>query len=95
MNVVEEIGRVLEIEIEALQSVRRSLNAEFEKAVDVMSSCSGRVFVTGIGKSGMIANKIASDPDEHGYAGDIPARVGCDARRHRDCPDRGCRPGLE
>ena len=60
MNVVEEIGRVLEIEIEALQSVRRNLNAEFEKAVDVMSSCSGRVFVTGIGKSGMIANKIAA-----------------------------------
>ena len=60
MDVIDEIGKVLDIEIDALQSVRRNLNGSFAEAVDVIAACGGHLFVTGIGKSGMIANKIAA-----------------------------------
>jgi arabinose-5-phosphate isomerase len=51
---------VLEIEIAALQSVRTRLGDEMDEAVGTLLRCLGRVVVTGIGKSGAIARKIAS-----------------------------------
>src|SRR5580700_8176630 len=60
INVREEILRVLDIEIEGLQSVRACVNADFVAAVDAIAACSGHVFVAGVGKSGIIANKIAA-----------------------------------
>ncbi len=60
MNVIDEIGNVIDIEIEALQTVRRNLTDSFEEAVQLISECEGQVFVTGLGKSGIIAQKIAA-----------------------------------
>jgi len=60
IDVREEILRVLDIEIEGLQSVRANVNADFVAAVDAIAACSGHVFVAGVGKSGIIANKIAA-----------------------------------
>lgn len=51
---------VLGIEIEALQSVRDRLGEPFARAVDLLAGCSGRVIVTGIGKSGLVGRKIAA-----------------------------------
>lgn len=60
VEILEEIANVLDIEIEALQSVRQQLGPEFEEAVQVFAECAGQIIVTGVGKSGIIANKIAA-----------------------------------
>jgi arabinose-5-phosphate isomerase len=52
--------RVLRIEAQAIQDVLARLDASFEKAVDVLFACKGRVVVTGMGKSGLIGRKIAA-----------------------------------
>lgn len=51
---------VLDIEIEALQSVRQRLGESFSAAVELLATCPGRVIVTGIGKSGLVGRKIAA-----------------------------------
>jgi arabinose-5-phosphate isomerase len=52
--------RVLTIEAEALLRLRDSLDDTFTKVVDKVLSCPGRVVVTGMGKSGLVARKISS-----------------------------------
>src|SRR5437762_12664647 len=52
--------RVLKIEAQAIQDVLARLNASFEKAVDVLFACKGRVVVSGMGKSGLIGRKISA-----------------------------------
>jgi arabinose-5-phosphate isomerase len=52
--------RVLRIEAQAIQDVLARLDASFEKAVDLLFACKGRVVVTGMGKSGLIGRKIAA-----------------------------------
>lgn len=52
--------RVLAIEIAALEAVARRLDERFERAVQVLAACRGKVVVTGIGKSGLICRKIAA-----------------------------------
>jgi len=51
---------VLEIEAKAVSDLIASLDQRFVQAVDTILNCSGRVVVSGIGKSGHIARKIAS-----------------------------------
>lgn len=51
---------VLDIEIEGLQAVQDQLGESFVRAVDAMAACTGRVVVTGIGKSGLVGRKIAA-----------------------------------
>ncbi|WP_404419812.1 KpsF/GutQ family sugar-phosphate isomerase [Marinospirillum sp.] len=52
--------RTLQLEIAALEEVTQHLDADFSQACDLILHCSGRVVVTGMGKSGHIANKIAA-----------------------------------
>jgi arabinose-5-phosphate isomerase len=59
-GISNEMKRVFDIEIEALQSVKKSISATFERAVQMIAACRGRIILTGIGKSGIIANKIAA-----------------------------------
>ncbi|MGA7827367.1 MAG: KpsF/GutQ family sugar-phosphate isomerase [Geobacteraceae bacterium] len=58
--ILEEAKRVIRVEAEALLALAESLNGEFAKAVDLIISAQGRVVVTGMGKSGIICQKIAS-----------------------------------
>ena len=51
---------VLHLEARALQALAETLDARFAKAVDMIGAVAGRVVVTGIGKSGHIARKIAA-----------------------------------
>jgi arabinose-5-phosphate isomerase len=60
VNILAEIERVLDIEIEALQSVRATLDGRFAEAVEIIAACKGQVVLTGVGKSGIIATKIAA-----------------------------------
>jgi arabinose-5-phosphate isomerase len=50
---------VLQIERDAIQRVAESLDSRFEQAVQVLLACSGRVVLSGVGKSGAIARKLA------------------------------------
>jgi arabinose-5-phosphate isomerase len=52
--------RVLRIESEAIAGLMARLDERFEKAVELLYACKGRVVVTGLGKSGLIGRKIAS-----------------------------------
>lgn len=52
--------RTIEIEYRAVKSLLDRIDDEFEKACRIMLSCEGRVVVTGMGKSGHIARKIAA-----------------------------------
>ena len=56
-----EIARkVLEIEAQAILDLRDRLDATFDLAIDVLLSCAGRVVVMGIGKSGIIGQKLSA-----------------------------------
>jgi arabinose-5-phosphate isomerase len=62
---MKQIGEnVVRIEAEALRALADRIGgpmaAVFQRAVDLMFSCAGRVVVTGMGKSGLIARKIAA-----------------------------------
>ncbi|MBM3569956.1 MAG: KpsF/GutQ family sugar-phosphate isomerase [Alphaproteobacteria bacterium] len=52
--------RVLALEGAALAALGRGLDARFERAVEILAATKGRVAVTGMGKSGHIAGKIAA-----------------------------------
>jgi len=57
---VKKAKEVLNIESKAVAALARSIDKNFIKAVDLLYRCRGRVIVTGIGKSGIIARKIAA-----------------------------------
>ncbi|NGZ97846.1 MAG: D-arabinose 5-phosphate isomerase [Nitrospira sp. WS110] len=52
--------RVLEIEARAVEALIERLDERFVKAVDVLVRCKGKVVVSGMGKSGLIGQKIAA-----------------------------------
>jgi len=60
MSHYEEAQRVFLEEIEALQSVISALQVSFDTVVDLCIHCSGKLVIVGIGKSGIIAHKIAA-----------------------------------
>ncbi|MBP0463721.1 KpsF/GutQ family sugar-phosphate isomerase [Roseomonas sp. PWR1] len=57
---LEAARRVLALEAEALASLSDSLDERFAQAVSLLSGATGRVVVTGMGKSGHVARKIAA-----------------------------------
>ena len=59
-NVVEMARTVLEIEARAIQDLIATIDERFARAVNVVLTCRGRVVVSGMGKSGHIARKIAA-----------------------------------
>src|SRR6201982_4187712 len=52
--------RVLRIEAQAIQDVMARLDGTFERAVEFLFACKGRVAVTGMGKSGIVGRKISA-----------------------------------
>jgi len=60
MNKLAEGKRIFDIEIEALQKTRDALDNTFVQILDLVVECHGKVIITGIGKSGHIAAKIAA-----------------------------------
>ncbi len=60
MDMLESARKVLQVEADALIALRDRLDETFEQAVQLILDCSGRVVVTGMGKSGLVCQKIAS-----------------------------------
>jgi arabinose-5-phosphate isomerase len=52
--------KVLRIEADAIANLIDRLGGEFDRALDLLFDCRGRVIVTGMGKSGIICRKIAA-----------------------------------
>jgi arabinose-5-phosphate isomerase len=57
---IEQAKKVLRIEADAIASLIDRIDENFDRAVDLIMNCKGRVVVTGMGKSGHIGNKIAA-----------------------------------
>jgi arabinose-5-phosphate isomerase len=52
--------RVLQIEADAIAGLIDRIDHRFERAVELLFACKGRVVVTGLGKSGLIGRKISA-----------------------------------
>jgi arabinose-5-phosphate isomerase len=57
---LDEGKRVLAIEARAVQALIERLDEQFSKAVDLLFNCKGKVVVSGMGKSGLVGQKIAA-----------------------------------
>jgi len=52
--------KAIDLEVEALEMMKRDLDESFTKALNVIQKCKGRLIVTGMGKSGHIGRKMAA-----------------------------------
>ncbi|MCB9800504.1 MAG: KpsF/GutQ family sugar-phosphate isomerase [Candidatus Omnitrophica bacterium] len=52
--------QILDQEARTISAMRRRVGKEFERAIQVLNKCQGRIIVTGMGKPGFIARKIAA-----------------------------------
>ena len=59
-QLVDRGKRVLALEAAAVQRLADTLGPAFARAIDILASAEGRVIVSGVGKSGLIARKIAA-----------------------------------
>ena len=60
MNYKAIAKNVISLEIKALQKLKKSLNKNFDRAVNAIVNCQSKVILCGVGKSGIIANKISA-----------------------------------
>tara|TARA_B100000900_G_scaffold331685_1_gene292409 strand:- start:1240 stop:2223 length:984 start_codon:yes stop_codon:yes gene_type:complete len=51
---------VIDLEIRALQKLKKALSKNFDKAVNAIVNCQSKVILCGVGKSGIIASKISA-----------------------------------
>jgi len=58
--IIQSAVSTLELEAAAILNVAKNINDDFEKVVSTILHCNGRVIVTGIGKSAIIAQKIVA-----------------------------------
>jgi len=56
----EKAKQVIRKQAQAILDLENRINEQFTKAVELILNCKGRVIVTGMGKSGIIARKIAA-----------------------------------
>lgn len=60
MDILKELRRVIQLEGQAIKHLEENLGPPFEEAVRLLMDCKGKVILTGVGKSGLIANKISA-----------------------------------
>lgn len=61
INSIRDLAmEVLQIEADSILKLKERIGEDFEKAIDILYGCKGRVIVTGMGKSGHIGRKIAA-----------------------------------
>lgn len=57
---IQKAKEVIRVEAEAVAALSSRIGAAFVEAVELIFECKGRVIVTGVGKSGLVARKIAA-----------------------------------
>jgi len=60
LDLLKELRRVIDLEAKTIVQLSETIGPSFEEAVRLLAACSGRVILTGVGKSGLIAKKIAA-----------------------------------
>ncbi len=56
-----ELGKkIIKAEIEALKDLLKGMNTSFESAIETINNCRGKVVITGVGKSGIVGQKITA-----------------------------------
>src|SRR5688572_14623350 len=60
--------QVIRIEAAAVGALEKRLGAEFARAVELLAGCHGKVIVSGVGKSGLLAHKLAATLTSTGTA---------------------------
>lgn len=63
---IEKAREVLRIEAKAVADLEHKIDADFARAVELLYHCKGRVIVTGMGKSGIVAQKIVATMNSTG-----------------------------
>ena len=59
-NFINTAKKVIDLEIKSLTKLKKNLNSSFNLAVERIVNCQSKVVLCGVGKSGLIANKIAA-----------------------------------
>lgn len=59
-KIIESAKEVLDIEAKSILRLKDNIGEDFDKAIEALYNCKGRVIVTGMGKSGIIGKKIAA-----------------------------------
>ena len=59
-NFIKIAKNVINLEIKALENLKKNINKSFNDAVDQIAKCQSKVVLCGVGKSGLIASKIAA-----------------------------------
>jgi len=67
-EIIQKGKEVIRIEAEAVANLSESINDQFIKAINTISESKGRVVLTGMGKSGLIARKIVATLNSTGTA---------------------------
>lgn len=57
---IETGRRVIKTEIQGLEQVLSDLDRGFARSLDILAACTGRIVITGVGKSGLVGRKIAA-----------------------------------
>ncbi|MCK4311776.1 MAG: KpsF/GutQ family sugar-phosphate isomerase [Candidatus Cloacimonetes bacterium] len=60
MDLIEIVKKELNLEAEAINKIAERIDENIIKAIDILYNCKGKVVVTGMGKTGIIARKIAA-----------------------------------
>jgi len=67
-EIIKKGKEVIKIEAAAVADLENSIDGEFVRAIDTIYQCKGRVVLTGMGKSGLIARKIVATLNSTGTA---------------------------
>jgi len=59
-EIIEAARKVIQVEADAVEALTARLDVHFARAVEMILACTGRVVVTGMGKSGLICQKMAA-----------------------------------
>ena len=59
-DVIKRAKEVLDVEADAVKALKSRLGKEFRKAIDIALKTKGRVIVSGMGKTGIIAQKLSA-----------------------------------
>jgi arabinose-5-phosphate isomerase len=60
INIIRRARQVLDIEAKAVSNLKKNINRDFQKATQLILSSKGRIVVTGMGKAGIIGQKLSA-----------------------------------
>ena len=89
-EIIKKGKEVVRIETNAISDLINSIDDEFVKALEILYECKGRVVLTGMGKSGLIATKDCCDLKFDRYCLNLSPSNRCLAWRSWNGQERRC-----